>query len=58
MALKWQTRLKETLSHGNYFDARKVLFFRGSVVGGGTMLQAGRSLVQLQDEVDFFFQFT
>jgi hypothetical protein len=26
----------------------------GSIVGWGTMLQAGRSLVQVPDEVDFF----
>jgi hypothetical protein len=31
---------------------------RGSVVGGGTRLQAGRSPVRVPDEVDFFFQFT
>jgi hypothetical protein len=27
---------------------------RGSVVGSGTMLQAGRSPVRIPDEVDFF----
>jgi hypothetical protein len=27
---------------------------RGSVVGGGSMLQAGRSPVRVPDEVDFF----
>jgi hypothetical protein len=28
---------------------------RGSVVGCGTVLQAGRSSVRVSDEVDFFF---
>jgi hypothetical protein len=31
-----------------------ILGARGSVVGWGTMLQTGRSLVQVPDKVDFF----
>jgi hypothetical protein len=39
--------IEETWQEGNYA-------VQGSIIGWGTMLQAGRSPVQVPDKVDFF----